>query len=77
LRSRPIRNDEEVADDTNSFAIDMTAAVHFGGLPLLLVLYAHKSRLRMNVTWTEPLMDDGTAQAWIDRIWNTLAGMFA
>ncbi|MCH2135893.1 MAG: hypothetical protein MK101_04845 [Phycisphaerales bacterium] len=53
-------------------SIDMTAAVHFGGLPLLVVPYTHKGRMRINITWTEPLMSNATAAIWIDLIWSIL-----
>lgn len=55
--------------------IDMTTAVHFGGMPLLVVPYCHKHRLRCNFTWTEPLMLESTAHEWIDLIWSILHAM--
>jgi len=55
--------------------IDMTAAVHFGGFPILVPILMHKGILRVNFTWTEPLMDDVTAQAWIDDVWHAFTNL--
>ncbi|MDG1838843.1 MAG: wax ester/triacylglycerol synthase family O-acyltransferase [Phycisphaerales bacterium] len=49
--------------------IEVTAAVHFGGFPILAPILTHKGVLRVNFTWTEPLMDQTTADAWIDDVW--------
>lgn len=49
--------------------IDVTAAVQFGGCPILAPILTHKGVLRVNFTWTEPLMDQSTADAWIDDVW--------
>jgi len=49
--------------------IDMTAAVHFGGFPILVPLLMHKGVLRAGFTWTEPLMHDDTAASWIEDVW--------
>ncbi len=55
--------------------IDMTAAIHFGGFPILVPLLLHKGVLRAMFTWTEPLMDRETAMRWIDDVWNGLASL--
>jgi len=49
--------------------IDMTAAVHFGGFPILVPLLMHKGVLRAAFTWTEPLMHERTAASWIGDVW--------
>jgi NRPS condensation-like uncharacterized protein len=49
--------------------IEVTAAVQFGGFPILAPILTHKGVLRVNFTWTEPLMDQATADAWIDDVW--------
>jgi NRPS condensation-like uncharacterized protein len=49
--------------------IDMTAAIHFGGFPILVPILMHKDILRINFTWIEPLMDERTAFSWIDDVW--------
>jgi len=55
--------------------VDMTAAVHFGGFPMLIPMLTHKGVLRVGFTWTEPLMDRATAEHWIDGIWRTFKTM--
>lgn len=49
--------------------IEVTAAVQFGGFPILAPILTHKGVLRVNFTWTEPLMDQATADVWIDDVW--------
>ncbi len=53
--------------------IDMTAAMQFGGFPILVPVLLHKGVLRATFTWTEPLMDRETAEQWIDQVWTGLA----
>ena len=53
----------------------MSAAVHFGGFPMLIPMLTHKGVLRVTFAWTEPLMDRATADQWIDDIWSTFCSM--
>lgn len=55
--------------------IDMTAAMQFGGFPILVPLLLHKGVLRATFTWTEPLMDRSTAARWIDDVWTEFAAL--
>lgn len=55
--------------------VNLTAAVHFGGFPMLIPMLSHKGVLRVGFTWTEPLMDRRTANTWIDDIWRTFVGL--
>jgi hypothetical protein len=55
--------------------VEMSAAVHFGGFPMLIPMLTHKGVLRVSFTWTEPLMDRATADRWIDDIWSTFCSM--
>ncbi|MCH2141303.1 MAG: hypothetical protein MK100_09790 [Phycisphaerales bacterium] len=55
--------------------IDMTAAIHFGGFPILVPMLMHKGVLRMAFSWTEPLMHEQTALQWIDEVWSRFCGL--
>lgn len=55
--------------------VEMTAAVHFGGFPMLMPMLTHKGTFRVAFTWTEPLMERSTAERWIDDIWETFLNM--
>ncbi len=55
--------------------VEVTAAVHFGGFPMLMPMLTHKGKFRVTFTWTEPLMDRSTAELWIDHIWETFVAM--
>ncbi|MDP6480088.1 MAG: hypothetical protein QGI75_08605 [Phycisphaerales bacterium] len=55
--------------------VEMTAAVHVGGFPMLMPMLTHKGVFRVAFTWTEPLMDRSTAERWIDDIWKRFAAM--
>ena len=55
--------------------VEMTAAMHFGGFPMVIPILTHKGILRIGFTWAEPLMDRSTAHQWIDDIWTTFSAV--
>tara|TARA_Y100000589_G_scaffold331775_1_gene386971 strand:- start:637 stop:1980 length:1344 start_codon:yes stop_codon:yes gene_type:complete len=55
--------------------VDVTAAVRFGGFPVLLSVYTYRNRLRCTYTWTEPILSHADALSLADAVEERLAQM--
>ena len=55
--------------------VDVTAAIRYGGFPILLSVYTYRGRLRCVYTWTEPVLSHADALSLADAVEARLADM--